>query len=378
MTEQNSVESMIVFEVIGDRPVAQLPLGGASPDGLRLLTPAQCVQRFGRTEQAWRDEWHAIWDRYVSMLDPTAPSDATVRAAATVAGWDIVRAVKFPHLNDAQWSYVREDCLRRRIDPRDVEVHLRTGEAGGRAEPLIITTIKVFRQVADRTGLRQHETSPEFCGADGVWVPSPWVRPEPPEAARVFITRKDRPERIEGIAYWKFCARYTRDERGTLVLTECWEKGGAHMLGKCAAAAGYRVAFSEKFGGLYTSDELPAGPLAADRVASLSPADRVDAGVNSSAGGAGAEGVGRSPAARDEGGVPDDPKAVAQLVDDTTPDLPRLPIELIFTGAASTIDEARSLIRSSERRWPRLLSLYPKGFCAAVLHHARLQSMALN
>lgn len=75
----NEIEPMIVFKVIDGKPVAQM--GGKSnglyADGDSVLTAAQCAERFDRTEQSYRDEWHAVWDRYVALLSPVEQEDAS-------------------------------------------------------------------------------------------------------------------------------------------------------------------------------------------------------------------------------------------------------------------------------------------------------------
>lgn len=369
----NPVDSMMLFEIRDGRPTAQLPLG-LTVDGVNVLTPEQCSARFGRTPAEWADEWKSVWGRYLAVLDPSIPtSELAVATVARVAAWDIVRAVRFPHLSEEQWSFVSEDCRRRRLDPRDVWVKLVTNKDTDKVEPLIITTIRAFRQIADRTGLRRGESPPEFCAseADTLWGPSPWRGQVAPFAARVFVSRKDTDEAFEGIAYWKFCAQFTRDAQDKVVLTECWDRGGPHMLGKCASSAAYRLAFPNECGGLYTTDEIEIPRTSSQRPAAEdAAADAPSTPVSEPA-------VFREAPANSASGLPDDPRVVSKLIDETTPDLERLPIELVYTGAAPTVSHAKSIIDEGRRRWPRLFAGHAHAFCAAVIHHARQRAEAV-
>jgi hypothetical protein len=377
----------MLFEIISGRPFPRLPIGPNGPllaDGEKVLSLDQCVQRFGRTVQDWRDEWIAVFGRYMSMIAP--PADASSDSPSTSpspalspaqrVGWDVIRIVRFPHLSDVQWQLFEDECHRRRMHPMDVWVVLQTNDETDLVEPVIVTTIKVFRAKAQASGRRRGESAPEFCGDDGVWQPSPWTKSTPPMAARVYITRTDTDEAFEGLAYWKFCARFTRDAQDRVVLNEYWDKGGPHMLGKCAAAAGYRLAFPELFGDLYTTDEIqvnrsiqrpPAEEAAADEPlrspTEIASSLAAPAPNPSSAGGIGGE-------------IPDDPRVAMKLIDETTPDLSRLPMELVFSGPCASVQDAKAFIQKCQNRWPRLLHNHPEAFCAAVMDSARRQAAA--
>ncbi len=144
------------------------------------------------------------------------------------------------------------------------------------------------------------------------------------------------------------------------------------MLGKCAAAAAYRAAFPELFGGLYTSDEVEV-----NRNRNRPPAEEAAADEPIRSAGEVASSI-AAPAVNPPvtGELPDDPRVVAKLIDETTPDLPRLPMELVLSGPCSNIKEAMGFIDSSRRKWPRLFAGHPEAFCAAVMDAARRQLQA--
>jgi hypothetical protein len=378
MSEQQHIAEpksvAVVFEVVGGRPIPRL-LTNVTVDGDRYLDARQCAAVFGKTEAYWRGEWEDVWSPFLEVGgspifagEAAGETSDAVRAAAVRATRDIVRAVRFPHLNDDEWRYLLDDCTKRKLDPRRVWVKRQHNEETNRDEVAVITTIAAMRQQAERTGLREHESEPEFCGPDGAWKPGPWPEGErPPYGARVFVRRKDKEIPFAGVAYWKFVATYELDERNDFNATGCWKDGGPHMLGKCAAADAYRKAFPEDevCGGLYTTEEMRV------RAAGSSPRGgatevREDAGEVFNAGSGEV-----MPAQVEQPVVRDDPKWAWTLVDETTPDSTRSLIRELLEIGASSVPQAESLIALFKQRLPRLASNHVQAFCAVVLKMVR-------
>lgn len=360
----------VVFEVIDGNPVPRLPRGRTGiivPDGVRYLSAAQCAMHFGQSEDYWRGRWESAWSAYMpppadQPLDDGA-TEGPVVSAAIMAEEDCVRAVRFPHLNDGQWAYVINDCRRRKINPRLIWVRKRHNPETGEEEVVIITTIAAFRAVAERTGRRGKEHTPEFCGPDLVWKPG-WCEADPPYAARVKIDRLDGKPADEGVAYWSMCAQFETLEGGRKQLTETWREGGPFMLGKCAAANGYRVGYGDVLDGLYTFDEM--------RVRSKTPAQQ-SGQVSEAASDVFSAGTGEVVDARpvEKPTLRDDPKFAWPLVDDTTPESSDSLMRSLLEIGASSVQHAKALVEMFRAQLPRLAMNHFKGFCAVVLWAVR-------
>lgn len=362
--------SEMIFEIEGNRAYPRLPRG-LKPDGVKYFTPAQVAERLGGTEQRWRDEWISSFGVY---LQPAATSDPVEAVAVgdpvvrvdSVVGWDIVHVVRFPHLNEEQWAFVVRECRRRNIDPMEIWVKLRTNQETKKIEPVIITTLGVFRRIAQATGFRGAESPVEFCGEDCNWIKGPWPNGSGhPHAARVMHWRKDIPEPFEGVAYFDRCAQYIAGpDGGKPVLTECWaQANGAPQLAKCATVAAYRAAYTE-LTNLYTLDEMRTGKSSPDEDKPVAPAaSRTESGEIF-------ETTGTAPIAGD---IPDDPRIAIRYVDETTPSsLDRLPLELVYAGVGN-MAAAKTLIATAAQRWPRLFARNVQAFCGVVLEMCRRQ-----
>jgi hypothetical protein len=208
-------------------------------DGVTFFDLDQAVSRFKLSREALIDEWVSVF----SDAMQTPPDEARAGSVAPAAGvkikpsamHDIIHAVKFPHLSDDQFAYVRMECESRGIDLRLIWVKLDFNEETQRPEPVIITTIPVLRNLAEQTGRRKHESLPEYCAADGVFKPGPWTSDEPPIAARVLLEIEGCSKPVEGLATWKRCAQYKKTADHSVELADHWkiERGGAEQLGKC-------------------------------------------------------------------------------------------------------------------------------------------------
>lgn len=370
----------ILFEIVQGQPRARL-LPAEAADGVRILTPAQMPALFGHDAEFWEREGRAMFLAYMPPADPLRENIPADAPPAIVAQRrledDVVHLVRFPHLDANQWAYVLEDCQRRRINPRLVWVRLQHNRDTNQLEPVIITTIAAFRLMAERTGERDGEGAPWFAGPDGVFREGPWPEGDrPPYAARVVVRRRGR-DPIEGIAYWRQCADYTIGPDKLPILSEAWEKGGAPMLGKCAAVAAYRQGWPDECGGLYSSDEIPVSrQTRTPRAVENEPtAAAEEAGVVF------AESTVMPPATSPDAALAhlrDDPRAAWPLVDDTTPDSPsRLELELLDTGV-SPRSRCAEVIDVFRHRLPQLFGHHFRAFCATVLKTVRENPQAFG
>jgi phage recombination protein Bet len=123
------------------------------------------------------------------------------------------------------------------------------------------TSIDGYRIIADRTGLYEGQTMPEWCGEDGIWR-DVWTAKVPPVAARVGVLRRGFKEPVYAIAlfseYVQIKDEYNTsgEKTGKKSPTKFWKEKPASMLLKCAESLALRKAFTENLQGLYTNEEM--------------------------------------------------------------------------------------------------------------------------
>jgi len=105
-------------------------------------------------------------------------------------------------------------------------------------------------RAARREGLPRPVVHRQFCGRDGVWR-DVLIEDGPPVAAKCVITCAGE---VVGEAVVKF-AEYAQTTRNGS-LTQMWSEKGTTMIGKCAEAAAWRVAFPQDFSGVHEPAEF--------------------------------------------------------------------------------------------------------------------------
>ncbi|HEX7244097.1 MAG TPA: recombinase RecT [Solirubrobacterales bacterium] len=116
-----------------------------------------------------------------------------------------------------------------------------------------VATIDGMRLLAERTGLYEGQSDPEWCDAEGNWTDY-WSGGGVPAAARVRVHRKGAKVPTTGTANWDDFA-----PQGEVGADSLWDKESgkpAHMLSIRAETLALRKAFPAQLSGLYTAEEL--------------------------------------------------------------------------------------------------------------------------
>jgi phage recombination protein Bet len=189
---------------------------------------------------------------------------------------ELIRQALYPQLPPDMFTMFEHICQQQKLSLLTTDLYPRMmfSQDSNTPKLVIITTIRAFRKIADRTGRYRGQTECQWAGSDGVWVDT-WNSETPPAWARVGIRRAGFDEPVYGKASWEASAPYNETEAG-LVLDPIWQKRGPMQLVKCAEADGFRRAFTDETANLYLHEEMQQAEREQKRLKALAERDPTD------------------------------------------------------------------------------------------------------
>lgn len=159
-----------------------------------------------------------------------------------------------PHeLGEAELQWFCTVCLESRLNPflEEIAADWDFDERRPEKRKLVaITKISGYRAIADRTGLYQGQTTPLYCGSDGVWK-EVWLEEEAPKACKIGIYRANFSEPLYAVVLFKEHVRRARS-------SPYWLESPVNQLGIRAEAAALRKAFPQ-LSALAVKEEVNCG-----------------------------------------------------------------------------------------------------------------------
>lgn len=175
---------------------------------------------------------------------------------------DLIKQTIMRGATDAELNLFLNLCKVKRLDPLTKQIYGIKTSAGLQ----MFASIDGLRVIAQRSGEYGGQTTPYWCGPDGVWR-DVWLEDQPPAAAKVGVWKRGFVEPTWGVATFK---SYGVGKKNN------WLSMPDVMLAKCAEALALRKAFPDDLSGLHTRDEFADEP-APERMPQRVQAEVIDA-----------------------------------------------------------------------------------------------------
>lgn len=165
---------------------------------------------------------------------------------------DIIKNQIAKKCTDDELALFVQVCKKRELDPFARQIYaIKRGD-----QMTIQVSIDGLRLQAQRSGKYKGQSTPLFCGADGVWT-DVWLASIPPVAAKVSIYHADFVEPMVCVARY---ASYSQ------TANNLWKTMPDVMLAKCAEGLAIRKAFPLETSGLYLEEEMHQAEVVEENV----------------------------------------------------------------------------------------------------------------
>lgn len=154
---------------------------------------------------------------------------------------DLIKKTIATGATDHELSLFMGQCKRTGLDPFTKQIYFM--KISGKVT--VMTSIDGLRLIAERSGQYDGQTTPVFCGIDGVWTET-WFSKDKPMAAKVGVYKKGVSNPTYAIALWH--------EYGKT--SGVWNQYPTVMLSKTAESLALRKAFPNDMSGLSSDAEF--------------------------------------------------------------------------------------------------------------------------